>query len=498
MWGWQANCHSLEDWLAVNQPQHPMAGTKPAQTDAINMWQQDTPQGDRQQETIPPVTLPGPTTPQDTLSPQASQHSSMSHSQGWNETETQPATTQTPEEDDDDEDIPALDACSCVSDQADSECDILGLLFQDETLEAMTLSQQSPDSGEFPTTQPFDLSPPPYKVTKRDEAMDQAIQAVEDTTPVPHKSTPLSEHDINLSPVGRAFFRNAHSAGITLFEPFGGLGAGLEMCLHNGIKINRYIYSDISPLAQIVIEHRLWQLTDQYPRQLTYSAWDQALTTLPQDIYHITKEHISNLVQAGEQWLMIAGWECQDLPNAGTGLGLYGTRSRTFFQIINLLQWLQEATSQHNNPSAAYLIENTAFQHHWNSAVSNEDFSMVCAALGPPVVADAARFGSYAHRLRNFWTNLSSSTNINAAIQHMHRPAGLLVSSILEPATLILDPGALEAWCPRVAKISRAGKRSTLWMEHLLPSSNVPAQRSQMSIMSSHMMNSNGQSVSSR
>jgi len=439
MWGWQANCHSLENWLAVNQPQHPLAGTRPSQPpSAINMWQQDPTQGEQHQEmTTPPAAPANPTAPQDIRPSETPQHSNMSHSQGWNETETQPDPdpTQTPEEDEDDEDIPDLETCSYVSDQPDSECDILGLLFQDETLAAMTLSQSSPSNSDQdnPITQPFDLSPPPYKTMKRDEVMNQAIQAVEDATPVTSALPPVSDQDINLHPVGQSFFPNAHSEGITLFEPFGGMGAGLEMCLRSGININRYIYSDISPLAQSVIQHRLWQLTDQYPRQLPYSAWDQALSALPQDIYKITKQHITDLVQPGEQWLMIAGWECQDLSTAGTGLGLYGARSRTFFQMLKLLQWLQQAAIQHSNPPAAFLIENTAFQHHWNSAVSTDDFSMVCAALGSPVVVDAARVGSYAHRLRNYWTNLGSSTHINAAIQHIHRPPGLFVSAILEP-----------------------------------------------------------------
>eukprot|EP00882_Tetradesmus_deserticola_P016711 GHRQ01017866.1.p2 GENE.GHRQ01017866.1~~GHRQ01017866.1.p2 ORF type:complete len:125 (-),score=5.18 GHRQ01017866.1:471-845(-) len=37
---------------------------------------------------------------------------------------------------------------------------------------------------------------------------------------------------------GPTFFHNAREQGITLFEPFGGLGAGLEMILRHGIRVN--------------------------------------------------------------------------------------------------------------------------------------------------------------------------------------------------------------------------------------------------------------------
>ena len=53
--------------------------------------------------------------------------------------------------------------------------------------------------------------------------------------------------------------------------------------------------------------------------------------------------------------------------------------------------------------------------------------------LGAPVMLDAARFGAYAHRCRNFWTNLAVPLHISAAVRKVQRPLGLTVDSILDP-----------------------------------------------------------------
>ena len=45
--------------------------------------------------------------------------------------------------------------------------------------------------------------------------------------------------------ISNNFFRMAQQQGIVLYEPFGGMCAGLEMCLRCGLCIKRYIYSDI-------------------------------------------------------------------------------------------------------------------------------------------------------------------------------------------------------------------------------------------------------------
>lgn len=217
-----------------------------------------------------------------------------------------------------------------------------------------------------------------------------------------------------------------------MFEPFGGLGAGIEMVLRHGVKVNRYVYADTSEVAQKVMQHRLTLLTGRYPELLPATAWEDAFTTLPMDVYEITGANIAAVVKPGEQWLVVAGWECSDLSPAGGGKGLKGSKSSTYYQLLHLLNDLQKVGREKGNPPIGYLLENTAFQYHWSAEVAGKDFAAVCDVLGSPLEVDAARFGSRAHRLRNFWTNLGEPSKVAAAIVCAERPPGLTVQQILE------------------------------------------------------------------
>jgi hypothetical protein len=128
---------------------------------------------------------------------------------------------------------------------------------------------------------------------------------------------------VNTDCCSSTFFPWARRRGVTLFEPFGGLGAGLELLLRHGVSINRYIYCDTSPTAQTVILHRLRVLSDRYPSLLPQSAWLHALDTLPCNVYNITQQQLTSLVESQQpsQWLVVAGWECADLSAAGSGQG---------------------------------------------------------------------------------------------------------------------------------------------------------------------------------
>jgi hypothetical protein len=229
------------------------------------------------------------------------------------------------------------------------------------------------------------------------------------------------------------FFTTARRRGITLFEPFGGLGAGLEMVLKHGIRVNRYVYADTSGTARAVMQHRLTVLTGRYPHLLAPSAWEKAFITLPMDVRAITAADVEKAVLPGEQWLVVAGWECQDLSPAGAGKGLRGNKSSTYYQLLQLLDNLQGAGRRKGNPALAYVLENTAFQYHWSADVAGRDFAAVCEVLGTPLEMDAARFGSRAHRLRNFWTNLGDTAKVAAAVTCAERPPGLTVQQILGP-----------------------------------------------------------------
>jgi site-specific DNA-cytosine methylase len=231
--------------------------------------------------------------------------------------------------------------------------------------------------------------------------------------------------------IGPQFFSQLSSAPVVLLEPFGGLCAGLEMALRNGTAIQQYLYCDINPVARQIAAHRVTQLMAQYPALLPASAVQGAFTA-PQDIRLLTTQH---LVSKGARdqshpWLVVAGWPCQDLSRAGKSAGMQGERSSLLYELVRVIGALQQLRP---DSPPAYLIENVAFQFHGSNSIAERDFQQVCATIGHPTLADAAQFGSLAHRVRNFWTNLCTQPQLCAAIAQVQRPPNRAVSLALGP-----------------------------------------------------------------
>ncbi len=230
--------------------------------------------------------------------------------------------------------------------------------------------------------------------------------------------------------VAQAFFPAASAEGVVLYEPFGGLGAGLEMVLRAGVRVRRYLYSDTDPHARAIIHFRLRELLQRFPHLLKPSAVSHTMA-FQQDVYRVRSEDFLRVgATAGEQWLVVAGWECQDLSPAGKGKGLAGPRSSSFYPLLNLLATLQ--LLQQRRPPG-FIIENTALQQHTDDQIALHDYNVICSALGAPVLLDAAQFGSFAHRVRNFWTNLADTRLIQRAVRDVVRDPTRVVASILPP-----------------------------------------------------------------
>lgn len=200
---------------------------------------------------------------------------------------------------------------------------------------------------------------------------------------------------------------------VTLLELFGGMCAGLEACLRQGIRVQRYIYCDISAVACEVAAFRMAALSAQYPALFPPEAFQRAFHTLPMDVFAITLPHLLEAEpSATNQWMVVAGWSCQDLSPAGTGRGLDGRHSRSFFPLVSIVAWLQ---SMMPSRPPIYLLENAAMQHTTKHDLGG-DFNFICSVLGPSVCFDAAAVGSAAHRLRNYWTNLAPASQLQAVV----------------------------------------------------------------------------------
>jgi hypothetical protein len=238
--------------------------------------------------------------------------------------------------------------------------------------------------------------------------------------------------------IGPQVFQNAESQGLVVLELFGGICSGLEMVLRSGLPVHKYLYCDSDPLVRRIAAHRLDQLSSTYPALLPPESYRHAFTALPQDVSRITTVH---LVHAGalnsDQWMVVAGFECQDLSPAGSGKGLSGEHSITFFPLKRVLGALQQLQPQ---KPPGYLIENTYLRHDFGAMKNRSlaEYEFITQCIGHPVACDAAQFGSYAHRLRHYWTNLAASQHLKVLLDQVERPPGLKVASILGPGRTVL------------------------------------------------------------
>lgn len=244
---------------------------------------------------------------------------------------------------------------------------------------------------------------------------------------------PLDKSVLDASVLAPGLALKWNKTGVALFEPFGGgLCAGLTMLLRCGVRVHHYLHSDINKGARTIAMHRVKCLSAQYPDQLALEAVDH-MFSLPNDVTQITEAHLINemsKVTATDCWVVVAGWPCQDLSAAGSGTGLKGSKSRAFYDLIDILNFMQG----HAKPGhMAWLLENVAMQHNHQHPSAKADYDVINSILGVPVCIDAARFGARAHRLRNFWQNVVPAEHLQTLLDTVVRPAGLYVQDIWAP-----------------------------------------------------------------
>ena len=219
---------------------------------------------------------------------------------------------------------------------------------------------------------------------------------------------------------------------VTLMELCGGLCAGLEAVLRNGVKVTQYLYADTMEAARMVASRRVEQLMVMYPHLLSRQAVHRMFEDLPMDVAEIKTQHLleAGAVDGG-QWVVITGPPCQDFSPAGKGVGMKGARAGVFLECVRIIGALQQL--QWNRPPL-YIVENAAMQYNFRSEeVRVGTWAEVCGILGAPVTVDAALMGSYAHRLRNFWQNWADPQEVSYHLDRLERPEGIRVDSVLEP-----------------------------------------------------------------
>ena len=241
--------------------------------------------------------------------------------------------------------------------------------------------------------------------------------------------------------VGHEWVHRAHQHGVLVLDLFGGMGAMLEGILRNGLTVHRYYYVDACPTAAIIMKHRLNGLYAQFPNQLTKAATSASFSALPQDVRMITMNHLSvvieDMVDTQSALLIGAGYPCQDLSSAGGApKGLQGKRSSLLYPAVGIITTLQQATAIariDDSSRVGYILENVGMQYgHRNQEVLMKDFKTINSILGTPVTFDAATVGSYAHRLRNYWTNIADCTQLQQVYDVIDRDVTRVVAQILD------------------------------------------------------------------
>jgi site-specific DNA-cytosine methylase len=184
---------------------------------------------------------------------------------------------------------------------------------------------------------------------------------------------------------------------------------------------------------------------------------------LPQDINLVSSDNLLKLgaYDQDTQWMVVAGWECQDISPAGQGKELAGPRSTTFYPLINLcaiVKLLQPAIPP------AILFENTAMQNHKDPSISVRDFEVICSIIGQQVLLNAARFGAGAHRLQFFWTNLALPDHLTCCTENIHRNPYLSADMWLDPGreTITADHSDFNLFYPCNEKDERRRAFPTL------------------------------------
>jgi hypothetical protein len=94
--------------------------------------------------------------------------------------------------------------------------------------------------------------------------------------------------------------------------------------------------------------------------------------------------------------------------------------------MVRLITWAQSIFC-----TLGYVIENTTSQLDQRKKVQ-EHYTLVKHYLGEPFLFGAAQCGSYAHRLRNWWTNLAPFSILQLALRYTIRNPNLQVSHILD------------------------------------------------------------------
>lgn len=160
------------------------------------------------------------------------------------------------------------------------------------------------------------------------------------------------------------------SDGINVLSLFDGISCGMIALERAGIKVNKYYASEIDKFAIQVSK-------DNYPDII--------------QLGDVTKWKEWNIDWASID-LLIGGSPCQGFSLAGKKLNFEDSRSKLFFEYVNILNCIRDI-----NPGIKFLLENVKMKREWEEVISG--------FLGVSPIMINSALVSAQNRKRNYWAN---------------------------------------------------------------------------------------------
>ena len=161
--------------------------------------------------------------------------------------------------------------------------------------------------------------------------------------------------------------------GIIVLSLFDGISCGRIALERAGIKVEKYYASEI----------------DKNAIQISKNNYKDIIQL--GDINDIDENVIKSI---GKIDLVLGGSPCQGFSNEGKGLNFEDSRSKLFFNFVDILSIVKKY-----NPSAKFLLENVQMKKEWVEVINNY--------MGVEAININSKLVSAQNRPRLYWTNIN-------------------------------------------------------------------------------------------
>ena len=160
---------------------------------------------------------------------------------------------------------------------------------------------------------------------------------------------------------------------ITVLSLFDGISCGRIALERAGIKVNKYYASEI----------------DKNAIQISRNNYKDIIQL--GDIKSIDEDIIKSI---GKIDLVLGGSPCQGFSRAGRGLNFEDSRSKLFFNFVDILNIVKKY-----NPNVKFLLENVQMKKEWIEIINNY--------MGVEAININSKLVSAQNRPRLYWTNIN-------------------------------------------------------------------------------------------